>query len=75
MNQAMGIIMAQVSKNDNHAHVSVNEEIRRYGDESLHVFLSEFEQIHKHNTSETLCISNMSGEVKKEALHIITMIR
>ena len=75
VNQVIGIIMVHVSKNDKHTHVSVNEGIRRHGDEALHILLSEFGQIHRHDTFEHLDISKLLAEVKKEALNLITMIR
>ena len=56
LNQVMGIIMAQVSGIDKHAHVSVNEGVKRHGSEALHALLSEFGQIHKHDTFEPLDI-------------------
>ena len=75
LNQVMGIILAQTTRKDKHAHVSVNEGIRRHGDEALHALLSEFGQIHKHDTFEPLDIDSISKEVKKEALNLITMIK
>ena len=75
MNQVMIIILSKVSKSDKHAHVNVNEGIRRHEDEALRALLSEFGQIHKHDTFEALNIDNLSREVKREALNLITMIR
>ena len=65
MNQVMGVILVQVSKSDKHAHVSVNGDIRRHGDETLHALLAEFGQIHKYDTFEPLNIDNLLREVKK----------
>ena len=50
LSQAMNVIFAQIAKNDRHAQVSVNKGIRRHGDKALEALLSEFSQIHNHDT-------------------------
>lgn len=55
--------------------MSTKGEIKRYGDKPLHALLSEFGQIHKHDTFDQLNIGNLLKEAKREALNLITMIR
>ena len=42
MKKAMHVILAQLSKDDKHAHVAVKEGIKRYGENALNILLSKF---------------------------------
>lgn len=75
MYQIMGITLAKISKSNNYDHVSVNECIRRYGDEAVNALLSESRKVHTHDTFEPLNIDKLSTEAKHEALDLIIMIK
>ena len=46
----MSIIMIQLYKSNKHAQVKVNEGIKRRSNNTLNALLSEFGQLHVHNT-------------------------
>ena len=71
----MDIIMTQVSNDDTHAQISVKEGLKRHGDRALQALLKEFGQIHKYNTFDQQHVKDLTPEMKKEALNLITMIK
>ena len=65
----------QIAKNNKYDQVSVNKGIMRHGDKALEALLSEFSQIHNHDTFSPQMASKLTAEQRKEPLQLITMIK
>ena len=69
------LIFAQIAKRDKYAQVPVNKGVKMHGDKALDALLSEYGQIPNHVTFIPQMVSDLSVEQRKEALHLITMIK
>ena len=74
MNKLMCLIMAHMTKDDKHAHVSMNKGIKRHGDRAVEALLYEFGQIHKYDTFDPQVMEDIPNDIRKKTLHLITMI-
>ena len=75
MDKLMGVIMAHLSKDSKHAHVSVNKGVKMHGKKAVEALLFMFGQIHKYDTFDPQHMDDLPKDVSREALNLITMIR
>ena len=64
----VGTFFSQVAKHDKYAQVSVAKVIKRHGDRALEALLSEFGQIHSHDTFLPQMADTLTPAQRKEAL-------
>ena len=75
LTKIVGTMFAQIANHDKYSQMSVSKGIKRHGDKALDALLSEFGQIHKHDTFIPQYANKLTFEQRKEALQLITMIR
>ena len=66
MSRFMDVIITQLLKDENHAHVSMKEGLTRHGNKVLKTLLKEFGQLHKYDIFDPHHMNTMTSEVKKK---------
>ena len=75
LRQLTGIVMNQITKQDQYAQVSVKEGVRRHGQRAIDTIMSEFTQSNNKNIFMPVSPSSISNSDKREALNLITLVK
>ena len=75
LTHVVGTIFSQIAKHDKYAQMSVSKGMKRHGEKALEALLSEFGQIHGHDTFLPQMVDTLTPKQNKEALQLITMIK
>ena len=71
----VGIMMAQIKKDDQYSQMSIKAGIKRHGANAIVAVLKEYTQLHDKDVFDPEDPEKLTAEAKKAALSLLTMVK